>query len=144
MVDRTVCATEMKACAYGDCVECRLTTHPTLKSATEEIVQVVQWSTERTGEEERKTITLKKEVQSTESDLVSTFQENLFKFRKHLFNIRWQYSAYRQLRESLKANECLIHIDFSENYSTSYKHLHFKMIGPGEKALTDFHWCPPC
>ncbi|KAI4795467.1 hypothetical protein KUCAC02_031401 [Chaenocephalus aceratus] len=80
MVDRTVCATEMKACAYGDCVECRLTTHPTLKSATEEIVQVVQWSTERTGEEERKTITLKKEVQSTESDLVSTFQENLFKF----------------------------------------------------------------
>ncbi|KAI4808526.1 hypothetical protein KUCAC02_000583 [Chaenocephalus aceratus] len=84
MVDRTVCATDMKACAYGDCVECRLTTHPTLKSATEEIVQVVQWSTERTGEEERKTITLKKEVQSTESDLVSKFQENLFKFRKHL------------------------------------------------------------
>ncbi|XP_034095757.1 uncharacterized protein LOC117562089 [Gymnodraco acuticeps] len=120
MVDRTVCATEMKACAYGDCVECRLTTHPTLKSATEEIVQVVQWSTERTGEEERETITLKNEVQSTESDLVSKFQENLFKFRKHLFNIRWQYSAYRQLRESLQANECLIHIDFSENYSCKY------------------------
>ncbi|KAJ4924841.1 hypothetical protein JOQ06_003791 [Pogonophryne albipinna] len=80
MVDRTVCATEIKACAYGECVECRLTTHPTLKSATEEIVQVVQWSTERTGEEERKTITLKKEVQSTESELMfqmpSLFSKN--------------------------------------------------------------------
>lgn len=120
MADRTVCATGIKACAYGDCNECRLTTHPTLKAATEEIVQVVQWSVERTGEEEKKTITLKKEVQSTEADLVSDFQDRLFKFRKHLFNIRWQYGAYRQLRESLQANECLIHVDFSENYSCKY------------------------
>ncbi|KAJ4945672.1 hypothetical protein JOQ06_023353, partial [Pogonophryne albipinna] len=65
MVDRTVCATEMKACAYGDCVECRLTTHPTLKSATEEIVQVVQWSTERTDVPDA--ITLFKKLKRLES-----------------------------------------------------------------------------
>lgn len=100
MADHTVCATGIKACAYGDCEECRLTTHQTLKAATEEIVQVVQWSVERTGKEEGKTITLKKEVQRTVAELVSHFQDGHLKFRKHPFNIRWQYGAYRKLREA--------------------------------------------
>lgn len=31
-----------------------------------------------------------------------------------------QYEAYRQLRENLRKNECLLHVDFSENYSCKY------------------------
>ncbi|XP_061892415.1 uncharacterized protein LOC133642309 [Entelurus aequoreus] len=120
MADRTVCATGIKICAYGDCGECKHTAYPTLKAATMETIQVVQWLVEKIGEEEKKTITIKKEMQTTEADLIDNFQDCLFKFRKHLFNIRWQYGAYRQLRESLQANECLIHIDFSENYSCKY------------------------
>lgn len=40
---------------------------------------------------------------------------------QHIFNIRWQYGAYRQLRENLRNNECLLHVyNFSENYSCKY------------------------
>ncbi len=41
MADLTVCATGIKV-AYGDCEECHPTTHPTLRAATEEAVEVVQ------------------------------------------------------------------------------------------------------
>ena len=64
-------------------------------------------------------ITVKKNIAMTEEELVTQFQNRLFKFRRHLFNIRWQYSIYRTLRENL-TNDCLIHIDFSENFTCKY------------------------
>ena len=60
-------------------------------------------------------ITVRKERAMTEEEAVKKFQKQLTKFKMHLFNIRWQYKGYRDLRESLKDHECLIHVDFSEN-----------------------------
>lgn len=51
---------------------------------------------------------------------LTEFQDRMVKFRCHLFNIRWQYRAYRELRENLLSHECLLHIDFSENYVCQY------------------------
>lgn len=51
---------------------------------------------------------------------MTQFQDRLFNTHGHIFNIRWQYSMYRKLRENLGPNECLIHVDFSENYSCQY------------------------
>jgi hypothetical protein len=65
-------------------------------------------------------ITMKREVTITESELVSQFQDRLAKFRHYIFNIKWQYRACRELSESLKNNECMPHIDVSENYSCKY------------------------
>lgn len=65
-------------------------------------------------------ITVKRDLVTTESDLVSQFQERLSRFKQHIFNIRWQCTAYRQIRETLKADECMLHIDFSENYLCKY------------------------
>ena len=65
-------------------------------------------------------ITVKKERAMTEEEAVKEFQKQLTKFKRHLFNIRWQYKAFRDLRESLKDHQCLIHVDFGENYVCKY------------------------
>ena len=59
------------------------------------------------------------EITTTEHDLNTDFQERLLHFRRHVFNIKWQFDAYRELRRSPK-HESLLHIDFSENYSCKY------------------------
>ncbi|KAI4794712.1 hypothetical protein KUCAC02_031890 [Chaenocephalus aceratus] len=124
MSDSTVCNTS-KLCAYGECVDCKQTTYPLTKS-TNTVVTLTQWCQEKVdyskpGEETRmSTITVKKDVPIQEDELVAQFQDRLFKFRRHIFNIRWQYNAYRNLRENLTAKDCLIHIDFSENYTGKY------------------------
>ena len=61
-------------------------------------------------------LTLKKEEKGTVRELVTGFNEQLKQFKKHQFNICHQYRHYRSLRQQMKDNECLIHIDFSENY----------------------------
>ncbi|ROI70160.1 hypothetical protein DPX16_0511 [Anabarilius grahami] len=90
------------------------------------VVTLSQWCQEKVnislqgGETRVSTITVKKETPIQEDELVKQFQDRLFNFRRHIFNIRWQYKEYRNLRESLTAKDCLIHIDFSENYSCKY------------------------
>ncbi|XP_037387359.1 uncharacterized protein LOC108412299 [Pygocentrus nattereri] len=66
------------------------------------------------------TVSVKKEMVTTEDALVTQFQERLAHYRRHLFNIRWQYGTYRQVRENLQETDALIHVDFSENYNCKY------------------------
>ncbi|KAK6291241.1 hypothetical protein J4Q44_G00383610, partial [Coregonus suidteri] len=80
-----------------------------------------KWMTEKIKKDEKvSTITVKREITTTEHELNTDFQERLLHFRSHVFNIKWQFDAYRELRRSLKHNESLLHIDFSENYSCKY------------------------
>ena len=92
-----------------------------LKTPGEENIRLSQWMTEKIKKDEKvSTITVKREITTTEHDLNTDFQERLLHFRRHVFNIKWQFDAYRELRRILKHNESLIHIDFSENYSCKY------------------------
>ncbi|RXM28486.1 hypothetical protein EOD39_9725 [Acipenser ruthenus] len=125
MADSTVC-NNSKSCAYGECQECEHSTVPPARQQANEEVSLTQWCLEkiehnRANEEQEKSslITVKKDIAITEEELVTQFQERLFKFRRHLFNIRWWYSIYRTLRKNL-TNDCLIHIDFSENFTCTY------------------------
>lgn len=73
--------------------------------------------TEKIKKDEKvSTITVKREITTTEHDLNTECQERLLHYRHHVFNIKWQSDAYRELRNSVKHNESLLHIDFSENY----------------------------
>lgn len=111
-----------KVCAYGECSECFLTCHPTLKTPGDENIRLSQWVTEKiTKDEKVSTITVKREITTTEHDLNTDFQERLLHFRHHVFNIKWQFDAYRELRSSLKHKKSLLHIDFSKNYSCKYR-----------------------
>ena len=53
-------------------------------------------------------------------DFVSQFEGSIKRIKKHIFNIKHQYSAYQELRKHMDDTECLIHIDFAENYNCKY------------------------
>jgi len=42
------------------------------------------------------------------------------KFGEHLFNLRHQFREYRDLKESLTNEEVVVHVDYSENWTTKY------------------------
>ena len=105
---------------YGVCGECQLTAVPLVRPATSNPVSLIQWSTEVSKDDKPSVVTIKKEIMLPEDEVVDQFQNRMATFRVHIFYIRWQYRAYRELRENLAENECLIHVDFSENYGCKY------------------------
>ena len=62
------------------------------------------------------TITVKQEMRTTIGDLLDECHSQLGRFKPHYYNIRHQYKFYRTLKRNTMSNECLMHIDFSENY----------------------------
>jgi hypothetical protein len=63
-------------------------------------------------------ITVKEKVFFTLENLLDEVNKLMkSKICRHLFNIRHQYEQVRSLKENLEQNECIIHIDFSENYA---------------------------
>ncbi|KAL2099467.1 hypothetical protein ACEWY4_005947 [Coilia grayii] len=128
MADATVCNAisphDAKVCAYGDCMACKSKAYPFTKPPSKNEVTLTQWCLVKTDskqeQEKHNTITVKRDVTETEDEIATQFQERLFHFRRHLYNIRWQYKAYRHLRETLTPKDCLIHIDFSENFTCKY------------------------
>lgn len=127
MVDTTICDPKSKLCAYGECKDCVSSTHTLLRPPTNTEIALTQWSLEENAKlndgevsGKRSIITVKTTVMTTEDALAGEFHDRLFRFRRHIFNIRWQYGAYGKLQENLRNNECLLHVDFSENYSCKY------------------------
>ncbi|XP_037836219.1 uncharacterized protein LOC119617787 [Kryptolebias marmoratus] len=118
----TVCNSDSKACAYGECGICCTTAVPTLRPASNNMISFFQWATETStlDKEKKSIITVKKELTKREDEVLAEFQERMVKFQSHLFNICWQYRAYRELRENLQSHECLSHVYFSENYLCKY------------------------
>jgi hypothetical protein len=57
------------------------------------------------------------------------FENELAVFRKHTFNIKCQFRNFRQCLEKIRPTECMILVDFSENYNCKYhqeiQHHHF-------------------
>lgn len=119
------CDITKKQCMYGECEVCSNKTYALIShyKATDRITYL-QWAT---VDKEHKNypgaaskITLKKQFESSQQERVEMFAVSLQKFRRHLFNIRQQYAFSRALKINLPASECLVHIDFSENYSCKY------------------------
>lgn len=42
------------------------------------------------------------------------------KFFQHQFNIVHQYNEIKCLKENITQEDCIIHMDFSENYNAKY------------------------
>lgn len=66
----------------------------------------------------------------TKRELVHLFcLKMLEKFMKHINNIKHQFSVTKQIKDELKANDILIHCNFSESYScklaSEVQSLHF-------------------
>lgn len=74
-------------------------------------------------------ITAKKNKRTELGELLEMFQDQLTHLKRHVFNIKSQFSHYRELRQSMSDKECLIHVNFSENYtcklSSEIQAMHF-------------------
>ena len=58
----------------------------------------------------------KENIKGTIDELVDKFEKQIDRFKHHLYIFRSQYKYLRTRKLNLKQNECLIHVDFSENY----------------------------
>ncbi|XP_052085082.1 uncharacterized protein LOC127722225 [Mytilus californianus] len=83
-----------------------------------------QWQTKKIkktfkgGDEKELSVTVKEKESASIEKATEKLHELLRpSYSRHLFNIKNQYKHYKTLKETLSQTECLIHVDFSENYS---------------------------
>lgn len=109
-------------------------------------IQWEEWTTKSEKREikrgnkfERKnvTFTVKETFSNNVSNLVDKFDNQIKRYRSHSINIKNQYRYYKERKENLEENSCLLHIDFSENYvcklSNEIQSMHF---GASKKQLS--------
>ena len=142
LVKLVTCNVNSKNCMYGQCDTCR---EPVLPFSHVDLNAKTTWKRwvttreNRTIKDESKQImiTAKEETEGSVGDLIDTCKDLLVRYKKHTFNIVHQHKQYRNLRQNMKENECLIHIDFAENYacklSDEIQSMHF---GASKKQVT--------
>lgn len=150
LAEKIACNTENIACMYGNCLACKEINMSCFKENKHqkidynEEIRWLQWMTkkeERVIKEEKKsiTVTVKEEIKGNGSDLTDTFCDQMVRFKVHTVNIWNQLTYYRKQRASLKENEGMIHIDFSENYQTKLGQEIQSMHFGGSHAQVTFH-----
>ena len=85
------------------------------------------------------TITVKQEMRGTIGDLLDECHSQLGRFKPHYYNIRHQYKFYRTLKRNMMSNECLMHIDFSENYACKMQNEVLSAHFGASKKQTSLH-----
>ncbi|XP_048243037.1 uncharacterized protein LOC125375972 [Haliotis rufescens] len=127
-----------KACMYGECSSCKDVTIPIKNRDINEPTTWLQWKTKKEvrsvkhgGEIERKevAITVKEVEEGTIADLRDNLYQHMARYKIHSFNIANQYAFYRDKVQNMSVKECLVHVDFSENYygkmSSEVQSMHF-------------------
>jgi hypothetical protein len=121
LVNKFSCNTKSIACMYGKCPECRDIIISTSKVDKNEEVNWTQWQTRREKRIVKKiekdvNVTVKTEETGDIGTLIDKFSDDMTRFKVHFFNIENQLKHFRYLKENMKENEALIHVDFAENY----------------------------
>lgn len=82
-------------------------------------------------------ITKKVDVEGRAYDLKEKFQASLDRFKRHSFNISNQISVYNHLKNNLSEEECLIHVDFSENWKAKlHREIQSRHFGASQNQVT--------
>ena len=143
LMKQIVCDTEKKECMYRECEDCEgKTLNTDYVNVAGDQLTWNKWRNkrlerEREGKSKVITMTVKEKVQGTKQTLAEELNQDLQRACRHFFNIRHQYQALRTLKEKMSHEEALMHIDFSENYSTKYESeiqsMHF---GPSRRQIS--------
>jgi len=56
----------------------------------------------------------------SESEAVAMFLSAMKAFKKHRFTMRKQFVAFRENKNKIRDDECVVHVDFSENFNCKY------------------------
>ncbi|XP_071500413.1 uncharacterized protein [Diadema antillarum] len=57
------------------------------------------------------------QVSLTRAEFISQFRKDVTKFRQHILLIKNQFEALKMCKNTLPSNECIVQMDFAENYS---------------------------
>ena len=140
VIDVTSCDSSNKDSTYGECDECGDLEYTFPVDCDDNTTQVEweQWEnvTEirkiKKGtvfEENNVPVMKKKKTSGSKTELKTAFQSQLQTIKRHVYTVRHQSKSIRFLIESLSASECMIHIDFAENflckYNTEVQSVHF-------------------
>ena len=147
---KVACDVGNKTCMYGECTICKNAQLPiryTDGVTAQDEIWWWEWNSkaeerEKKGDKDNQDkytvhFTIKEKVVGSVDHLVNEFCKDLPKYKKHTYNIKHQYRKYREIRENLKEDEVLLHIDFAENYAGKYANeiqsVHF---GSGHQQVT--------
>jgi len=126
LVSRFMCCSDSSACAYGDCEICRDKEY-SFSRAVETDAEMCFWQWEsgqktymKEGQEKEVKITTKAMKTMDESEAVAMFLCSMKSFKKHCFTMSKQYLAFRECKSNVREDECIVHVDFSENFNCKY------------------------
>jgi len=118
----TVCSRDVKKteCMINQCKWCRGRGLPFLKEmpSCEGVITWFQWQPVYEVFENRKVCkTVKKKLSGTVEELKSCYAAQIQRLKPHVYTIVNQYEVLASKKAELEANEVMIHIDFSENWT---------------------------
>lgn len=125
IVKETVCDIHQEECMFNNCSKCKGKRMELNRNIESEDIQWHEWKTKtekrniKDGKglkEKEVSFTVKEQISGTISELSEKFEDQIVRYKKHQFIYRWQYGYLRKRKEDLKENECVIQIDWSENY----------------------------
>lgn len=125
------CSLDSHSCMYNECKLCRSKSVSFTKTLSDSLE--ISWSEwiSKTDKRVRQQadgiekifvvhIVVKERITLTVNALKERLCSEMKLYSIHAYNIRHQYKQLKDLREQLKNNECVILVDFSENYATKY------------------------
>ena len=143
MLQMVACDVAAKRCMYGECTECGGASIQI--SCNVDTSSPATWQVWKSVKEQREVgganvqVTVMKQV--TESgaidDLVDAVNRLMPKFKRHHFNMVHQQQFYSTLRKDLAAGECMVHVDYAENYlGKSAREVQAAHFGASHRQIT--------
>ena len=118
-----VCDANSKVCMYGECDRCKGET------ITYDVVKVVELNSaaeieydkwERVKNDDGYSIVAKVRKQLKSESMMNELTTSTNRMKVHIFNMQHQHEAYTKYIRALDDRSCVLHVDFSENYSCGY------------------------
>ena len=147
ILNNTVCDVTSKVCMYGDCPDCCVTNlgASDLEDGNVPSDSNCTWFQWKTVKEERIirgkskmiSFTVKATVSGTVNSLLAEATKLVHAMKRHTYNITHQAIFYRKLRQEMDVNECILHIDFAENYACKLgKEIQSMHFGASKRQIT--------
>ncbi|CAG4981741.1 unnamed protein product [Colias eurytheme] len=140
---KTICCSEYNPkCLFRDCAECKLRDIEYL--AIDNNIDFLYWTwsskTEKllkNGSEKVIRLVKKEKVITKPNEAIKHLKETLNKYMRHCGRMVNQQKAIKKIKEQLKFDEAVIHIDYSENYKCAYsKEIQSAHFGASKPQIT--------
>ena len=143
MLQMVACDVAAQRCMYGECTECggasiQISCNvDTSSPATWQVWKSVKEQREVSGANVQVTVVNQVPESGAIDDLVDAVNRLMPKFKRHHFNMVHQQQFYSPLRKDLAANECMVHVDYAENYlGKSAREVQAAHVGASHRRIT--------